>query len=373
VTVAVVDTGVDAAHPQLAGRVAEGVDLVRAQPGAGVDCVPHGTGLAGVVAAQPVSTTGMVGLAPDATVLPVQVSDDVTVTAGGDEPLSPDLLAAGIEAAVSAGAAVVDVGVVAGSASPALQAAVERAVDAGVLVVAPVGDGHVPDRDDPGPTPDSLTPYPAAYPGVLGVGAASRTGGRLQTSQIGPYVDLLAPGEDVVSTGVVGQRVYEGTGIATAFVAATAALLLALPDADRAEPLPDAGPDRVAALTERLLATATGGTGSQRYGTGVLDPVRALTESLASAGPAAATPYQAPPVDPQEQARAEARQASGTTAGRVAAALGAVLVVGLLAGLLVPRARRRRWRTGVARPVVRPDDPPLFLSGDALYRRGPTP
>lgn len=368
VLVAVLDTGVDATHPQLAGRVAEGVDLVRAQPGAGVDCVPHGTGLAGIVVAQPASTTGLVGLAPDATVLPVQVTDEPVLAAGGDEPVSPDVVAAGIEAALDAGAAVVDVGVVASSDSPALEAAVQRALAAGVLVVAPVGDGHVPDRDDPGPTDPALTAWPAAHPGVLGVGAATRAGGRVPSSQVGDDVDLLAPGEDVVSTGVGGQRVYDGTSVATAFVAATAALLLALPDTDRAQPLPAGGPERVAALTDRLLGTATGGQDSPRYGAGVLDPVRALTESLSSTAPVAAGAYTGPEADPAAEAAARERASSARTAGLVAAALGGVVGLGLLGGVLVPRARRRGWRAGVQRPDTRPDDPPEFLAGDALYR-----
>ncbi len=365
VTVAVLDTGVDATNPQLAGRVDDGFDLVRGVPGATVDCTPHGTGLAGVVVAAPVPDTGFVGLAPQARVLPLQVTDEPRTDNGG-EPVSTAALAAAVGQAVAAGAQVVDVGVVVYTDDPALRAAVEQAVAAGVLVVAPAGDAHDEDRDGAGPT--QLTPYPAAYDGVLGVGAADRFGGRVQTSQVGDYVDLLAPGQDVVSSGVVGQRVYQGTSIAAAYVAATAALLLGLPDADRAEPLPADGPSRVAALTARITSTATGGDGSLRYGAGVLDPVRALTESRSDRAPVPPPVLQTPPPDPGAQALAADRADAADRSGLLLGGLGVLAALGVLVGVLLPRARRRRWRAGRVRVPVRPDDPPEFLAGDALYR-----
>ncbi|KQS73735.1 S8 family serine peptidase [Modestobacter sp. Leaf380] len=365
VTVAVLDTGVDASHPQLADRVDPGFDLVRGVPDATTDCSPHGTGLAGVVVAQEVPETGFVGLAPQARVLPVQVTDEPRVDNGG-EPVSTTLIAAGIDTAVAEGAQVVAVGVVSYADDPELAAAVARAVTAGVLVVAPVGDAHDRDRDGAGAT--RLTSYPAAYDGVLGVGAADRFGGRVQTSQVGDYVDLLAPGQDVLSTGIGGQHVYQGSAIATAFVAATAALLVALPDADRAEPLPATGSERVAALSDRITGTATGSSDSLRYGAGVLDPVRALAESRAADGPRLPGAVQTPPPDPAAETLATARADAADRSGLVLAGAAALLAVAVLVAALLPRARRRRWRAGRTPVPVRPDHPPEFLSGDALYR-----
>lgn len=365
ITVAVLDTGVEASHPQLAGRVDDGLDLVRGTSGATTDCTPHGTGLAGVIVAQPVPETGFVGLAPQARVLPVQVSDEPRVDTGG-EPVSGSALAGGILAAVAQGAQVVDVGVVLYRDDPEVRAAVEQAVAAGVLVVAPAGDAHDRDRDGAGST--RLVSYPAAYDGVLGVGAVDRYGGRVQSSQVGSYVDLLAPGQDVVSTGIGGQRLYQGTSIASAYVAATAALLLALPDADRAEPLPTDGPSRVQALTERITGTATGSSDSPRYGAGVLDPARALSESLSDRAPLVPPTQATPPPDPAAQALADERAAAADRSTAILAGLGGALALALLAAVVVPRARRRRWRTGRVQVPVRPDHPPEFLSGDALYR-----
>jgi subtilisin family serine protease len=365
ITVAVLDTGVEASHPQLAGRVDEGLDLVRGTPGATVDCTPHGTGLAGVIVAQPDPGTGFVGLAPQARVLPIQVTDEPRADAGGT-PVSGAALAAGILAAVAQGAQVVDVGVVVYGDDPEVRSAVEQAVAAGVVVVAPAGDAHDRDRDGAGST--QLISYPAAYDGVLGVGAVDRYGGRVQSSQVGSYVDLLAPGQDVVSTGIGGQRLYQGTSIATAYVAATAALLLALPDTDRAEPLPAAGAARVQAIADRLMSTATGSTVSPRYGAGVLDPARALSESSSDQAPLTPTTQAAPPPDLAAEALADERTAAADRSTLVLAGLAGVVAVALLIGFVVPRARRRRWRTGRVQVPVRPDHPPEFLSGDALYR-----
>ncbi|MCO7222512.1 S8 family serine peptidase, partial [Klenkia sp. PcliD-1-E] len=264
VTVAVLDTGVSAAHPQLAGAVLPGADLVRSGP-ADVDCTTHGTALASLVAARQQSGIGLRGLAPDSTVLPVQVTDQPATDPDAD-PVDPARLAAGIDAAVASGAQVVLVGAVVYGDAPALAAAVSNALAAGAVVVAPVGDGHDEETGNV-PDPASLTPYPAAYDGVVGVGAVDRDGMRTRGSQIGGYVDLVAPGGDVVAAGSTAQAVYSGTAFAAAFVAATAAVLLSAPDVA----LPP-GADRSAAVGAQLAGTATPAAGVLGYGAGELSP-----------------------------------------------------------------------------------------------------
>ncbi|MSW65109.1 MAG: S8 family serine peptidase, partial [Actinobacteria bacterium] len=264
VTVAVLDTGVQTSNPQLAGRVAGGVDLVSGGT-ADVDCVPHGSGLAGVVVAGQQAGVGLRGLAPDATVLPVQVAQ-AAVGDPGTTPVEPGVVAAGLDAAVAGGAQVVLVGPVVFRDDPQLADAVQRTLDAGVVVVAGVGDGHDADRDGEGPTAALATPYPAAYPGVLGVAAVGSDGLRADTSQIGDYVDLAAPGAEVVSTGTAAQQVYDGTAFAAAFVAAAAALVVAEPG------LVPAGADRPAAVQARLAATAVPPPAPAGYGAGLLSP-----------------------------------------------------------------------------------------------------
>jgi len=366
VTVAVLDTGVQADVPQLAGRVLEGVDLVRGGP-ATVDCVPHGTALAGIVSAQAADGVGFRGLAPDATVLPVQVTDQAA-TAPDADPVDPARVAAGIDAAVGAGAGVVLLGVVLYADDPGVAAAVQRAQAAGVVVVAPVGDGHDGQRDGTGPTTGRATPYPAAYDGVIGVGAVDASGLRAAASQVGDYVDLVAPGQDVVSAALGGQSLYEGTAFAAAYVAAGAALLVGDPDLA----LPQ-GAERVAAVARRLTATAVAPPSSTGYGAGLFSPGRALTESLTDAAPAPLPGRSTPSPDPAAEARAAAERSAAATSTGWALGLGAVAVLVAVVTLVVPRARRRGWRTGRPAPVVRDEVEPGFIPGDALFRPPPLP
>jgi subtilisin family serine protease len=365
-TVAVLDTGVDRTHPQLGGRVLGGADPAAASPSGDYDCAGHGTALAGVVAGARLPEVGSYGLAPDARVLPVHLADQPS-TAPSGTGVPPAVVAAGVDVAVAGGASVVLVGVVLYRDDPGLAAAVQRAVAAGVVVVAPVGDGHVADRDGDGPTTAELTPYPAAYPGVLGVGAVGQAGARSPFSQVGGYVDLVAPGEDVLAAGVGGQRGVEGTAVAAAVVAASAALVLAPADGPAALP-----PDRrVAAVADLLTATATPAAGSRdAFGAGLVDPHRALTEPRTDAAPASLPPYEPPPADPAAEARAAQQERTDSLALRLTLGAGGAALLGLAALRLLPRARRRGWRSGTARIRTGSTEPaPEFLPGEALFTR----
>lgn len=150
VTVAVVDTGVDAdGAPALAGRVTAGPDVVSGGT-AGKDCARHGTFVARIVAAGQKSGVGSAGVAPDARILAVRVT-------GTDGTATADKVAAGIKAAVAGGARVVDVPIALTRGSAWLTSAVRDAVRHNVLVVAPAY----------GITDSSGAPTPAAYPAAL--------------------------------------------------------------------------------------------------------------------------------------------------------------------------------------------------------------
>lgn len=372
VTVAVIDSGVDARHPQLRGRVLPGYDFVRDTPEGDVDCLPHGTAVASIIAGKRIRGIGFFGLAPRAKILPVRITEKVQLSPQSD-PMDPSALADGIDYAVDQGAQVLNVSAVVYRDDPRLAAAVSRALARGAVIVAAVGNGHVAQQGGIAATDPSLTPYPAAYDGVIGVGAVEASGQRLTSSQIGPYVDIVAPGGKVTAAGVIGQNIYDGTSFASAFVSAVGALLLA----QRPSLLRGAtGKDRAAAVRKRLLATASptaAGPNSAAYGHGVVDPYRALTEVISDVRPAELSGGSTPPRDPAaEQFAAERRSANGSSMFLGAAAIALVLLV--VAGVvLLPRGVRRRWRPGraVENTPAENDDGPEFLPGSALFEQTP--
>jgi hypothetical protein len=313
ITVAVVDTGVAAGDvPQLAGQVTSGPTV----PGAtGGDCIGHGTFVAGLIAAHHDQTTGFSGVAPLSHVLSVTVSDQSGNT-------TPGQIAAGINAAVAAGASVIDVSLVTATPDPALNQAVANATAAGDLVVAPAtADGQN----------QAGTIYPAACPGALAVsdvGAANNA--PPSTPARGAPVALAAPGDNIISVGVHGGLfAAAGPSYATAFVAGTAALV----ESHRGHLAPRA----LTALLENTAVHPGTSLPDPVLGYGVVDPLAALTV-LATGGQQAAAPQAQdghmtipPPVT--HPARQTALVIAGVSGG------GLVFVV-LLAATFVARRRR---------------------------------
>ncbi|GGS30008.1 type VII secretion-associated serine protease mycosin [Actinokineospora fastidiosa] len=349
VVVAVVDSGVDADHPQLrGGRVLRGQDffLVGDLPGA-FDCGSHGTAVASIIAAAPQEGIGFRGLAPGARVLPIRVTDR---DGGRGAGIDPKVLAQGIRYAADQGADIINLSLSGTRDDKAVRDAVAYAQSKDVLIIAAVGNLQ---------GEGSLPSYPAGYDGVIGVGAVDISGARLESSQIGPYVDIVAPGGGVLgATRVAGHTYWDGTSFAAPFVAATAALVRSA--------WPDLPADQVA---RRLLATAgpsRGGIGSLAYGAGTVNPYRAVTEGLVDSPPNVTAPVVIPRPDPGELRAAErwAVTRSRSHAWTLVVLIGTA--VALAAALTVPRGRRRRWAPGAAHlPAARPvrDEPPeqLFL------------
>ena len=314
-TVAVVDTGVSRAAPALAGRVLPGRD-VRSGGSADSDCAGHGTFVAGLIAARQVDEAAFAGLAPDARILPIRVSDRA-------DDVHPDLLAEGIEAAVQGGATVVAVVCTAPFGSPALRRAVALANRRGVLVVAAAVTMRA-QQDD--------VAYPAALPGVVSVmGVASD--GQPANAPPSSHPTLAAPGKDLVSIGPGGRGNVKGSGVnlAVGYVAGTAALVRGyLPR------LP------VTAVRDRLMATADPVSGSNPLlGSGVINPVAAVTAVVPAAServpdPPKPEPVLLPPIPVVDHR--PARAAAGWAAGVILAGMGLCL-----AGPVLVRGRRRGW------------------------------
>ncbi|MGC8626427.1 MAG: S8 family serine peptidase [Acidimicrobiales bacterium] len=230
VLVAVLDSGVDAAHPQLVGKVVIGPDVCRADDplcASPNDNYHHGTAVAGIIAAATNDGIGMAGLGWDTKVLSIKVLDDE-----GDGNTMD--VATGIYDAVNAGARVINMSFSNEpcSTSPSdcgpdvdEQRAVEYALSRGVVVVAAAGNYG-----------SSEPVYPASYPGVLSV-AASTDQGSVDPANGGPYLDfseygnaanIAAPGVNILSTWYDGNYAVEsGTSFAAPHVAAAAALVIA--------------------------------------------------------------------------------------------------------------------------------------------------
>jgi type VII secretion-associated serine protease mycosin len=341
VTVAVLDSGVDPNHPQLAGAVRGGGDLLDGSTDGREDCVGHGTAVASIIAARPVPGIAFRGVAPQATVLSIRVGDRRVTEDGYVGTGDVSALVAGIQAAVAARPrpAVLNLSISTTTDSPALRNAIQAALDADIVVVAAVG--NLAERGNP-------TPYPAAYDGVVGVGAIGSAGLRYGPSQIGRYVDLVAPGEQVLAASpLAGHVAVSGTSFAVPFVAGTAALIRARwPHLDRTE------------VVRRLLATAdppAGGQPSLEYGYGVVNPLRALTEVVPPAAPAGPAPTVEPVLDAAGLAADPATGPSGRVLAVAAALLLAAVAVAALA-MVTPAGRRRGWRPGRLDPTPPPSD-----------------
>jgi len=264
-TVAVIDSGVSPVTT-LSKRVLRGHDLLGSTDGR-TDCVGHGTAVASIIAAAPANGIGFRGIAPAAKILPVRVTEAelVGAEASGDATTAAGLGIA-ITWAVDHGANVLNISVVVGTDDRTLRRAVARAIDKGVVVVASVGNSH----GDSGPDP---TPYPAAYHGVIGVGSIDSTGERSSTSEVGDFLDVVAPGGGVTADRLPsGLASFDGTSFAVPYVAATAALVR--------QEFPHLDPDQVAA---RIFATTDQppiGASPKDYGHGIVDPYRAVAGAL---------------------------------------------------------------------------------------------
>ncbi|MEU4392806.1 S8 family serine peptidase [Kribbella sp. NPDC023855] len=258
-TIAVLDTGVDAGHPDLAGHLLPGYNLFNtALPPNDGD--GHGTAVAGIIAAGTGNGAGIAGVAWDAKIRPVKVLDD-----NGDG--SDGKLVMGINWAVKVGARVINMSLSSEQPNSVLHDVIKNAAAKGVLVVASAGNTGTAE----------FSHYPAAYPEVLSVGATDGNGVLTSFSSTGSTVDIAAPGFGVTSTAPraltpAGSSPYfielAGTSFAAPVVAGVAALVR--------NKWPALTPAQV---IERLKSTArdagTRGT-DVYYGAGVLDAYHAL-------------------------------------------------------------------------------------------------
>lgn len=299
VTVAVIDTGVDGSHPDLAGSVITGPDLIKSvapHPGR-----VHGTWMSSLIAGHGHgSGDGVIGIAPEAKVLSVRTISDPTepgYRSFRESRQYVNALPKAIRYAADHGADVINMSLGGPSATSDERAAVAYAISKGIVVVASAGNDGESSKyiDEQGNT---MLSYPAAFVGVIGVGALERGGTRAGFSDRNASVVVAAPGAKVVGAGPDGTYWDgEGTSQAGAIVSGVAALVRArypqMPPGLVAQAItagtthrPPGGYDQAigfgevnaaAALTEAgklqgYALTAKGKTG--RFGEGPVDPVR---------------------------------------------------------------------------------------------------
>ncbi len=254
VTVAVIDTGVDAAHEDLGSVVLPGIDYIDASRDGRYDPDGHGTHVAGIIAAQVNNGRGIVGAAPGVRILPVRVLD-----ANGSGVSSN--VAAGIIWATDHGARVINMSL-GGGPSPGMQIAIEYALSKGTVVLAAAGNNG---------STDNAPVYPAAYPQAIAVAAFDENLNRAPFSNTGSYVDVSAPGNNILSTWSTSSNSYavaSGTSMATPYASAEAALI-----ASEHRSL------SAASVTSILEATArdAGARGNDPlYGHGLINPAAAV-------------------------------------------------------------------------------------------------
>ncbi|WP_367324399.1 type VII secretion-associated serine protease mycosin [Streptomyces sp. HUAS ZL42] len=269
ITVAVLDTGVEADHPDLEGNVLTGKDMVGfgAKPGDRA-WARHGTAMAGIIAGHGHGygdADGVMGIAPEARILPVRVIlEDGDPARAEARRTRGNALAEGIRWAADQGADVINLSLGDDSASahpePAEDEAVQYALKKGAVVVASAGNG--------GEKGDHIS-YPAAYPGVIAVTAVDKYGTRASFSTRRWYATVSAPGDDVVIADP-DHKYYEGwgTSAASAFVSGAVALVKAAH--------PGLTPAQIKELLEDTARNAPSGGRDDSRGFGFVDPAAAI-------------------------------------------------------------------------------------------------
>jgi len=268
--VAMIDSQVDSAHPDLSGSFAGQFDAVgnRDKPD------EHGTEMTGAIVAH----RKLLGIAPRARILAIHsFSPETASTASNAAQTTTEHILAGIEWAIAKGARIINMSF-AGPYDPMLSLALKKAHEKGIVLVAAAGNAG----------PQSPPLYPAADENVIAVTAVDENDKLLPQANQGPHIALSAPGVNVLETAPNASYGFTtGTSVATAHVSGVAALII------ERDPAID-----VATLEELLYSTARDlgpkGRDSQ-FGYGLVDPLRALEAldakvAMNPAPPPAATP-----------------------------------------------------------------------------------
>jgi len=272
VRVAVIDSGVDGEHPELAARVIEKIDVT----GYGYSADRHGTAIAGLIAGEANNEVGAFGMAPAASLIAIKACEPASRGAVASRCWS-STIAKALDAALQRDVPIINMSL-AGPQDPLVSRLVDAAIAKGRLVIAAAGNGG----------PDAKPSFPASHPGVLAVTAIDPRARTYAQATRGSYIDVAAPGVEVPVPvpGSTYPGQLSGTSMASAHVAGVAALLLssapkttavALRDALQASAVPvvsakpeDTGKGRIdacaasLALGEQLAGCVTDATAAPK-------------------------------------------------------------------------------------------------------------
>ncbi|MYT08770.1 S8 family serine peptidase [Streptomyces sp. SID5470] len=379
VTVAVIDTGVNAEHLDLKGNVLKGKDFVDGDDDASPEesdsdlSTNHGTEMASLIAGHghgAGAADGVMGLAPEAKILPIRWG-------GGS-------FAEEIRYAVDHGASVISMSVSTSHEFPEDRAAVAYAIAHNVLIVAASGNEGESGQID----------FPGEFPGVLTVGGVGRNGTIWEGSNYGPQVLLTAPATDIVSAGWPGNKLRIGTGTSdsAAFTSAAAALIKSK--------FPDLTPGQIAnrlVKTAVLPASAKGlSLPDEKYGYGTISPFAALTQDIPAGSkygplvaPGSGSPSAAASAGTSDTDSATEKEKADQKQMVFFVVLGVVslVVIGLIVLLIVKLSRRNKDHNGggggpagypqygqqVAPPQQNPYQQPVSPQQQNPYQQQPTP
>jgi hypothetical protein len=275
VTVAVGDSGVDAANGHFADARVPGVSTFGdGTAPAADDLFGHGTAVAGLIAARPAEGSGVVGIAPEAKIMPVRAFE----SAPEDGQSSRDLVApsaasvtSGIRWAADHGAQIINVSLSDDQSADLYADAVAYAHARGSLVIASAGNRNTANAD----SPDPAHFYPGELPGALAVSAVLKDGTwNADSSYAGAHVDIAAPGQSMPSAYISGgDCVFNGdsasSSYATAVVSGAAALVAAR--------YPTESPDQWAFRLTQSAMRVSPAERSDTVGWGEVRPAEALS------------------------------------------------------------------------------------------------
>jgi type VII secretion-associated serine protease mycosin len=307
ITVAVIDSGVKADHPDLKGKVLQGKNFSPLAGGATTDVDGHGTGMASLIVGtgKGWDGQGMVGLAPGTKVLPVRVVGQGDNQATEDADFARQLSAA-VRYAADSDAKILSISMGQQENEPNVSSAISYALAKGKLIVASSGNNALR---------GNIAEYPGAFSGVVDVGSVDQHAKIAAYSQYGSQVVLSAPGENVHTACLnsSGYCLTGGTSDATAIVSASAALLWSVHPSWTANQI-------IRVLMDTTSDSTNGQPAAQdpHYGYGIVRPRIALTNP-GNPGPADVNPLSgvstSSTADPSASTAASAGASAAPTAG----------------------------------------------------------